>query len=128
MIPRKMAPDHGEVRLEGLLYADNGMPRQRERSEKLVGGLTELLPLAEGDEERDRTSGKTEPEVSGVGDRTRHLVEEHVARDAAADPAEHGHHEDLDHREVFVFVVIRALGQQPTVERIDGRCEEIDQP
>ena len=124
--PEEDCADDGEFRLETLLHTDHGVPRQRERREELIGGLTELLPLAEGEEERECTGAEAEPQVSGVGDRARYLVEEHVARDAATDSAEHGHDEDPDNREVLALVVIWALGQQPTIERVDRRSKEID--
>ena len=63
-------------------------------------------------------------DVGGVGEGARDLVHQDVAGDPAAQAAEQRHQQDADDGEVLV--VVGPAGEQGPVERVGGRCDQVE--
>ena len=73
-------------------------------------------PFAYASDVAEQPERERERDVGGVRQRRRDVAEQHVAGDAAAEPAEQRHEQDADDREVLV--VVGPPREQRAVERV----------
>ena len=107
----------------GFLGTDDRIPGQREGERELEEALAEELPAPIGDQVADHPGGEAERDVGRIRERGGKVVQEDVARDAAADAAHQGHQQDADDREVLV--VVGASRKQRAVQGSRRRSEQI---
>src|SRR5262249_29454121 len=104
--------------------ADRGVPGQRKgRHEVEQPGRAGRIQLA-GDPEGQESSDGAQDEVPGVRQGRRDVVQQDVARHAAADPAEEGEQDDAD--DGVAPVVRRLASEQGPIEGIRGRGDQVD--
>ena len=113
----------GRARVRPLVCSDDRVQDQRERGHQLEQPLAKELTARVGDPVADHASDQADGDVGGVGERHRHVVDEHVAGDPTTEPAEEGHEQDADHGEALE--VVGSTAQQCAIQRADRGRQQV---